>query len=155
MRTFFYLVISVGIVFLVGLEFLWLSPDYDIGTVEGESMSSALNPGDLIITARPQGKTKPGMIVIYNQGNEVIIHRVVLIENGQLRIKGDAQEQPDQWLVPVSKVKGVYLSKIPHLCHLVSFIRTPFYQVSIGMFFIALTVVYERKKKDKLRKGGI
>ena len=151
MRILFYLVIGVGIVFLIGLEFLWLSPDYNIGTVESGSMSPALNPGDLVITTRPQEKIKPGIVVIYNQGNEVIIHRVVKIEDGQLKTKGDAQEQPDQWLVPISGVKGVYLFKIPRLGYLASFIGTPFYQVSIGMFFIALIVVYGSLRKKEVK----
>lgn len=154
MRVFLYLVISIGIVFLVGLEFLWLSPNYDIGTVKSGSMSPAINAGDLVITTNPQEEIKPGMIVTYNQDDEVIIHRVASIENGQLRTKGDVEGNPDQWLVPISGVRGVYLFKVPHLGHLASFIRAPFYQVSISIFFAALTVVYERKKKDKLRKGG-
>lgn len=154
MRVFLYLIISVGIVFLVGLEFLWLSPNYDIGTVESGSMSPAINAGDLVITARPQREIKAGMIVTYNQDDKVIIHRVVSIENGQLRTKGDAEENPDQWLVPISGVKGVYLFKVSHLGHLAFFIRAPFYQVSISILFATLVVVYENKKKDKLRKGG-
>lgn len=154
MRIFLYLVISIGIVFLVGLEFLWLSLNYDIGTVESGSMSPVLNPGDLVITARPQGEIKPGTIVIYNQDKEVIIHRVVSVKNGQLRTKGDANENSDQWVVLTPETKGVYLFRIPYLGYLLTFMGSRFYWISVAIFFAALTVVYENKKKEKLRKGG-
>jgi len=151
MKAFVYLLVLVSLIFVGGLA-CTLAFGYEVAVLKGESMSPTLNEGDLIITSNFQGKIKPGMIVIYNQGSEVIIHRVVLIEDGQLRTKGDAQGYFDQWLVPISGVKGAYLFKIPRLGHLASFIRTPFYQVSISMFFIVLFVVYERKKK--IIEGG-
>ena len=153
MRVFLYLVISIGIVFLVGLEFLWLSPNYNIGAVESGSMAPALNPGDLVITTKAQGEIKPGTIITYNQENEVIIHRAVLIENGQLRTKGDANKKSGQRLIPVAEVKWTYLFKIPFLGRFVAFIETHFYQIFIGICFVALVVIY-KNKKGKLKKGG-
>ncbi|GAI23956.1 unnamed protein product, partial [marine sediment metagenome] len=38
--------------------------------------------------------------------------------------------------------------------YLLTFMGSRFYWISVAIFFAALTVVYENKKKDKLRKGG-
>jgi len=116
-------------------------------------MAPALNPGDLVITTKAQGEIKPGTIITYNQENEVIIHRAVLIENGQLRTKGDANKKSGQRLIPVAEVKWTYLFKIPFLGRFVAFIETHFYQIFIGICFVALVVIY-KNKKGKLKKGG-
>ena len=58
-----------------------------------------------------------GDIVLYRYGNGYVIHRVVSIEKNQhglqLKTKGDANPDPDPWIVDGPDVVGVALFKIP------------------------------------------
>lgn len=116
-------------VFVAGLMFIYFSPDYDMYVVRSESMVPAINMGDMIIigpVAGPlNGEIKPGTIVTYERGNDIVTHRVISIVGTNILItKGDAAEDPDVNPVTVSQIKGVYLFKVPYLGYLSSFIRT-------------------------------
>lgn len=149
MKVFLYLVISLGIVFVAGLNFLCLSSDYDVAVIKGRSMSPVINHGDLVITAKPQREIEPGMIIIYNQSNRTVIHRVISIENGQLKTKGDAGKYLDPWFVQTSEIKGIYLLKIPYLGYIASFTRTFFYWILV-IILLAIFVLYIKEKKERL-----
>lgn len=86
--------------------------------------------GDLIITGPVNGpingEVKPGMIVTYQYGKELITHRVQSIDGTTLATKGDAVEDTDPWPVTLSDVTGVYLFKIPYVGYVTSFMQTKF-----------------------------
>jgi signal peptidase len=47
------------------------------------------------------------------------------VQDGLIQTKGDANEDPDGWALPISNVQGVFLCKIPYLGFLSAFVRTP------------------------------
>jgi signal peptidase len=125
-------------VVVAGLAFIHFSPDYNMYLVRSESMKPAINMGDLVITGPLggplNGEIKPGTIVTYERGKEMVTHRVVsLVDINTLVTKGDAAEDPDPNPVTISQIRGAYLFKLPYLGYLSSFIRT-----KVGWFVIII-----------------
>lgn len=130
--------VSVMLALLVaGLVFVRLSPDYGMYLVSSESMKPAINMGDGVVTGPLggpfNGEVKPGTVITYERGTELVTHRVLSIDGGTLIAKGDAVEDPDPWPVGVSDVAGVYLFKVPYMGYLANFIGT-----KVGWFLVII-----------------
>jgi len=123
------LCIIVGVValFAAAIVFVTVSPDYDARIVRSESMKPALEIGDVVVTGPVSTieQVKPGMIISFLRGTEVVAHRVVSVSEEGIVTRGDAVEDVDRWLVPFSDVKGRYLLRVPYLGFIAKFIRTP------------------------------
>ena len=115
--------IGVLILILVGLGFIYFVPGYGLYLVRSESMSPAINMGDLIITGPVNGEVKEGDIITYELNGELVTHRVHSIEDS-IVTKGDAVEDPDPWTVQDSSIQGTYLFKIPYVGYATRFIQT-------------------------------
>jgi signal peptidase len=113
---------------VVAMCFVAFAPGYDVSVVKSESMKPSINMGDLVITGPVSGlfsnDIKPGTIVSYQTGQNVVTHRVISVENNSYVTKGDAVEDPDPQPVQMSQVVGVYLFKIPKLGYVSYFIHT-------------------------------
>lgn len=101
-------------------------------TVLGGSMSPAMDPGDVAVVTRiDPSELKAGDIVAYRRAddpNEIVSHRVVdVIDDGELsfRTKGDANEDPDPYLVGSSDVVGKVTFVVPKLGYVFHFAKTP------------------------------
>ncbi len=126
--------IILGLI-VAALAFVFFSPDYDLYFVRSESMKPAINMGDLMIVG-PAGDgdgIKPGVIVTYELGKNLITHRVLSVDGDTLITKGDANEDPDPRPVQLSQVKSRYLFKIPYIGYLNSFVRT-----RLGWFLVII-----------------
>ncbi|MCK4449690.1 MAG: signal peptidase I, partial [Anaerolineae bacterium] len=110
-----FLFIGVLLAFAAGAGFLLLSPDYEVRVVKSESMKPTLNLGDVIVIGPAKGVIRPGKIISYEQDGELVVHRVIAVEDGNIQTKGDAVEDPDPWQVPISDVEGVFLFKVPYM----------------------------------------
>jgi signal peptidase len=100
-------------------------------------MKPAINMGDIVITG-PRGglltgEVKPGTIVTYQRGDELVTHRVLSVNGDALVTKGDAMEDPDPWTVSLSDISGVYLLKIPYVGYVADFVRT-----KLGWFLLII-----------------
>jgi signal peptidase len=128
LKIFIWTVSVLLLLVIAGLAFVYFSPDYDMYVVRSGSMTPAVEVGDMVITGPASGPfgggIKPGTIVTYARGKELITHRIVSLENGILVTKGDASEDPDAQPVQMTQVVGVYLFKIPKLGYVSSFIHT-------------------------------
>ena len=130
MKIFGWAVSIVLALIIASFVFVLFSPHYDICLVRSESMKPAINMGDMVITGPPggllSGEVKPGAIVTYQWGEELVTHRVLSVDGETLVTRGDAVEDPDPWPVSLSDVKGVYLFKIPYIGYVSNFARTKF-----------------------------
>ena len=128
MKTFARFATVVLILVIAGFTFVHFSPDYNIYLVRSESMKPAINMGDMVITGPLNGplngEVKPRSIVTYQRGEELVTHRVILIDGDILVTKGDAVEDLDAQPVNLSSVIGVYLFKVPYLGYVSNYIRT-------------------------------
>jgi signal peptidase I len=142
------------------LAFVFFSPDYSLYIVRSGSMEPAFNVGDVVI-AGPLGSggIKPGVIVTYAIGKNLITHRVLSIDGNTLITKGDANENPDPIPVQFSQVKSLYLFRIPYIGYVAGFVRTrPGWLLTIILpslilvGFIAKDIVKEALKDEKCAK---
>ena len=133
MKVLSKIVITILCLVLAGLGFIYLAPGYNLYLVRSESMKPNINMGDLIITGPINGEIKNGTVVTYMHNKSLITHRVQGIDGNTIITKGDALEDPDQWKVALSDVKGVYLFKIPYVGFVLNFIRT-----KLGWFLVII-----------------
>jgi signal peptidase I len=160
MKIFVWMVsIMLGLI-VAALAFVFFSPDYSLYIVRSGSMEPAFNVGDVVI-AGPLGSggIKPGVIVTYAIGKNLITHRVLSIDGNTLITKGDANENPDPIPVQFSQVKSLYLFRIPYIGYVAGFVRTrPGWLLTIILpslilvGFIAKDIVKEALKDEKCAK---
>lgn len=122
-----YVIVGIAFVFAASILFLVLSPTYDAKIVRSESMTPALEMGDVAImrSVSDIGQVQPGMIIGFVRDERSIAHRVVAVEEQGIQTKGDALEDVDPWLVPLSDVEGVLMFKVPYFGYVSRFARTP------------------------------
>ncbi len=154
-----WVVFTVLAVVIGGFVFVHFSPDYNIYMVRSESMKPAIKMGDMVITGPLKGplggEIKPGSIVTYQRGEELVTHRVLSVDGDTLLTKGDAVEDPDPWSVSLSDIRGVYLFKIPSMGYAANFIRT-----KLGWFLVivipasVLVALLFRSMRKELRDGS-
>jgi signal peptidase len=137
MKVFGWIISAVLAIVVAGFVFLYFSPDYNMRLVRSESMKPAINMGDMVITGPLGGplggEVKPGSVVTYLHGTELITHRVLSVDGDTLATKGDAVEDPDPWPVSLSEVESIYLFKIPYVGYIADFIST-----KLGWFLVII-----------------
>lgn len=109
--------LSTIVLLLLGLVAL---SQYDLGpirvyVVRTGSMVPALKPGDLVVVdvtenAR-QGVGIDDVVLFDDPDGRPILHRVIATSSEGLRTKGDANEDPDTWVV--EQVDGVQMIRVP------------------------------------------
>lgn len=114
------------------------------------SMEPALSVDDLVFI-REQASYQAGDIVVYQDGDILVIHRIISVEGDAIITQGDANNTADQ---PISQsaVKGKAVGQIPRVGAVVRFLKTP-----AGFFLLILAAVLlfelpyrkERKKTDE------
>ena len=114
-----------------GLTFLAPRLGWRVDAVMSGSMEPRLKVGGLVIT-RPieSASIQVGDTITFysplKQG--MVSHRVIAIESGTLsyfRTKGDANEDPDPFIVPVQNLAGKVCFHIPYLGYVIQFLKTP------------------------------
>ena len=106
-------IIMVSIVLLISGEF-----QFRTLIIATESMTGAIDKGDAIIYEEYEEQyIKEQDVVVFLQGKNRIVHRVVLIEriDGKNRYytKGDANEDMDTGYITDADIEGVVLFKVP------------------------------------------
>ena len=129
-KIFSWSVSAVLALVVAGLVFIHFASGYSLLLVRSESMTPAVNMGDLIVTVPVNGpingEVKPGTIVTYQHSKESVTHRVLSVDGEIIVTKGDAVEDPDPWPVTLSDVEGIYLFRIPYVGYVTSFVQTKF-----------------------------
>jgi len=161
-------VVTSFLVLIIGITgFICITPDYNIYMVQSESMTPAINLGDMIVTG-PEDNIfnkgiEAGTVVTYQHGKDSITHRIVSIEEDHIIIKGDAAEEPDPWKVTMEDIQGVYLCKVPYLGYLLDFMRTKlgwFVVIILPASLLVLLIIKEilkesfRSDKVQAASGG-
>ncbi len=122
---------------------------YGFSTVLSGSMEPDLMVGDLIVV-KETDEFYVGQDVVYQQGNILIVHRIIYIsEDGQEIItKGIAEGvSPDSPITPMD-IKGEVVSVWSGGGKVVDFIRNPIFLVSV-ILIIVLIVTLSFKKENK------
>jgi signal peptidase len=142
------------------LAFVFISPDYDLYIVRSGSMEPAINVGDMVL-AGPVGTggIKPGVIISYESGKNLITHRVLSFDGNTLITKGDANKEQDPNPVRLSQVQSRYIFRIPYVGYVAGFLRTrPGWLLSIVLpsivlvGFIVKDIIKEASRNEKSEK---
>lgn len=143
------LILGVNVYFAnasgIGGNHLPMPFGYGIANVLSGSMEPTFSKGTLLLV-KEEKQAEPGQIVVYQSGQELIVHRVIQIEGNLVTTKGDANEAADP-VFDASQIKGVVVGWIPCLGSLVSFLKTP---VGIILLLICAVLLMEgsfRKQK--------
>ena len=149
MKIFIWTVSIILGLIVAFLAFVFISPDYDLYIVRSGSMEPAINVGDMVL-AGPVGTggIKPGVIISYEAGKNLITHRVLSIDGNTLITKGDANKEPDPNPVRLSQVQSRYIFRIPYVGYVAGFLRTrPGWLLSIVLPSIVLVILTGNIKK--------
>jgi signal peptidase I len=133
------------------LSFLAPRFGWGVDAVLSGSMEPQLKVGGLVITRPVESKDiEVGDTITFycplNKG--MTSHRVIAVESGTLsyfRTKGDANEDPDPFIVPVQNVAGKVCFHIPYLGFVIQFLKTPLGMLLTlgipGLIIIALEII--------------
>jgi signal peptidase len=124
--------LSLVIILIIIAILTFLAPYFGwrVDAVMSGSMEPEIKVGGLIITRPVQPEeVKVGDIITFYcpLNNDMISHRVTTVASGTLsyfRTKGDANEDPDPFIVPFRNVAGRVWFKIPYLGYVTQFIKT-------------------------------
>lgn len=96
---------------------------YGLADVLSGSMEPTFSKGTLLVV-RQAGDVAPGDVVVYQDGRELVVHRVVSVEGSVVVTQGDANNVTDAPF-DKSQVKGVVVGWVPWLGYVVDALRTP------------------------------
>lgn len=121
---------------------------FGIGTavVLSGSMEPELRVNDVIIV-RASESYAVNDIVVYDNGREMIVHRIVEQNGDTFTTKGDANNAADE---PISAeaVQGKVVFSLPYVGVLVKALRSPVGAIVIILTAVLLTEVSFRRKKE-------
>lgn len=120
---------------------------YGAAAVLSGSMEPEISKGDLIIVKEKEQYSKND-IVVFQDGNTLVVHRIINIDGEKVTTKGDANNVADE-SVDISRVKGKVLFWLPYVGRAVEFIKTPFGTLLIIALAFALVEIPRRNEKKK------
>ncbi len=111
------------------------------------SMEPALSVDDLVIVKNTR-QFAPGDVIVFQSGNDLIIHRVVSIQDDTIITKGDANDVADD-PISIQAVKGVMVCAIPKVGAAVDILQQPAVAILILLAAFGLTELSYRREKAK------
>ena len=124
---------------------------YGAASVLSGSMEPRLSKGDLILV-KVTGDYTLRDVVVYQDGNDLVVHRIVAVEGEQVITQGDANHTPDD-PIPVTCIKGEVVASVPWLGALAQWIKTPLGTVLVlGAAVLLLEIPRRREKQDHLKE---
>ena len=119
---------------------------YGMSVVLSGSMESRLSVDDLVII-KATDNYKVNDIVLFQDGNSLVIHRIIEIDGDTVTTKGDANNVADE---PINKsqIKGVLVYDIPGFGAVVNILKQPVFVILILAAAFLLTEFSYRKEKD-------
>lgn len=119
---------------------------YGMSVVLSGSMEDRLSVDDLVII-KATDDYQVNDIVLYQDGNSLVIHRILAIDGDTVTTKGDANNAADE---PINKsqIKGVLIYDIAGVGAVVHLLKQPISVVIILAAALLLTELSYRKEKD-------
>ena len=135
------------------------------------NLSDQLDIFDLILTRELPGEFELELydVVVYEYKGELIIHRIIGIEEPNARhpdhrlfqLRGDALRYSDEFAVEYSQMRSIYRGeRVPFVGSFIFFLQSPIGSVCIALVIVGLIVspivdaVIQRKRRQRLRVLG-
>lgn len=119
---------------------------YGLANVLSGSMEPTFSKGTLLLV-KDTRQVQEGDIIVYQSGNELIVHRIVSLNGEKVITQGDANNVADEPFEK-SQIKGKVIGWIPMLGNVAAILKTP---VAIILVLILAFLLVEgsfRKQKD-------
>ena len=87
-------------------------------------------------------------VVVYQDGNALVIHRIISADENEILTKGDANDVADE-PISLSAIKGKAVAHIPFVGTLVRFLKTPVGFILIIVAAIALLELPNMRERKK------
>ena len=136
---------------------------YKTYEIVSRSMENTINKNDVIVVKDvPKTEIKLDDIIAFNNGEEVITHRVIDIENIDGKTfyttKGDNNRYPDKDKITYEQIEGKYVFKINKFGYFLNILKNR-YLLSILFVILVLClahiVMVKRRKKKREEKMKI
>ena len=118
---------------------------YGLADVLSGSMEPTFSKGTLLVV-RQTSDVQQGDVVVYQDGRELVVHRVVGVQGDTVVTQGDANNVADE---PFDRgqVKGVVVAWVPWLGTMVDALRSPVGIVAIIVCALALVELSFRRQQ--------
>jgi signal peptidase len=126
--------------------------------VMGGSMEPTIPVGSIVVVKKVNLEdVEVGDIIAFRTGESKTLHRVIdkVAEGGSFyfRTKGDANEDPDPWVVKPEDILGELQLTIPYYGYLIWFAQTPFGIVLFILVPAIILIANEVSNILKLKRG--
>jgi signal peptidase len=146
------LIAGTAILIVVVLSLL---AGYSYDTVASGSMAPEIGVGDLLISGPvdPEDIEVGDVIIFHSPHGMHICHRVISIDHeaGTVQTKGDANDAPDPYTTPFSRIEGKVIGNVPYLGYVASFLSSIHGLMAIAAIGIALFLFGGSSGKDCAR----
>ena len=109
-------------------------------SIEESDMLPTLSPGDVLLI-QPQPAYEIGEVVLYNDGERSVVHRIVGTFEGDFITMGDAGVEPDDRLLAPLQIFGEVVFYIPGFAPVLSWLVTPLCTVSLAVVWLLLILL--------------
>lgn len=126
---------------------------YGAAVVLSGSMEPELSRGDLIVVGEAD-RFQEGDIIVFQDGNALVVHRIIAIDGDEITTQGDANNAADD-PIHIADIKGKVLFWIPFLGNVIDFIKTPvgtLCLIALAILLVELPRRNEKKKDDEDRQ---
>lgn len=121
---------------------------YGSAVVLSGSMEPEISAGDFLIISE-QEAYEVGDVVVYQDGNMAIAHRIVSISPNEIITRGDANNVEDDPITP-RQIRGAVVLVVPRVGFAVNALKTPMGTVCIlALLALALICPFDFKKSKK------
>ena len=110
------------------------------------SMEPTLSVGDLLLVV-PSEQYEVSEVVVYQEGQSLVVHRIMRIDGESAVTKGDDNTGEDDPIL-LTQIKGKVIFSVPLVGHLVRFIKTPIGIMAVMGLAIWLMERSFRREKD-------
>jgi signal peptidase len=123
---------------------------FGMSVVLSGSMEPELNVDDLVLIHETKDITT-GDIIVYEKNGELIIHRVIYVDQNTVITQGDANNVADDPF-DISQVKGKLVGYIPGVGAIIRLIKMPvgtFALLAAAVILVELSYRREKRQDDK------
>ena len=126
--------------------------------IVSRSMEDTINKNDIIVVKKvDKNEIDENDIISFDNGNEIITHRIVEIENinGQTlyTIKGDNNRFEDDEKILFEQIEGKYVFKLSKLGYLMNFLKNRYFLIILFIILIFCFIhIINVKKRIKNRE---
>ncbi|MBO5222393.1 MAG: signal peptidase I [Clostridia bacterium] len=120
---------------------------FGVAVVLSGSMEPEFSKGDLIFVTET-AEYHERDIVVFQDGNSLVVHRIVKIDGDAVTTQGDANNTPDE---PIDRtaIKGKVVFDLPFVGNIVTFLKTPIGIICILAAALALIEIPRRRAKKQ------